>query len=100
MVGPGRAQRSGLADVAGLRDGRQCADQRGRERKNQAVAAAATYLEAISVVSAPAGLKTAATIEPVELQHAAILHFVLGQYPVPDSFTKMDGARPLTDVIA
>jgi len=62
--------------------------------------AAATYLEAISVVSAPAGIKTAATIEPVELQHAAILHFVLGEYPVPDAFTKMDGARPLTDSIA
>ncbi|HEV7525200.1 MAG TPA: ferritin-like domain-containing protein [Acidimicrobiia bacterium] len=62
--------------------------------------AAATYLEAISVVSAPAGVKTAATIEPVELQHAAILNFVLGKYPVPDTFTKMDGARPLTDVIA
>lgn len=62
--------------------------------------AAATYLEAISVVSAPAGIKTAATIEPVELQHAAILSFVLGKYPVPDAFTKMDGARPLSDVIA
>lgn len=61
--------------------------------------AAATYLEAISVVSAPAGIKTAATIEPVELQHAAILHFVLGEYPVPDTFTKMDGARPPTDAI-
>ena len=46
------------------------------------------------MVSAPAGIKTAATIEPVELQHAAILNFVLGKYPVPDTFTKMDGARP------
>ena len=62
--------------------------------------AAATYLEAISVVANPAGIKTAATIEPVELQHAAILNFVLGNYPVPDTFTKMDGARPLSDVIA
>jgi hypothetical protein len=62
--------------------------------------AAATYLEAISVVTAPAGIKTAATIEPVELQHAAILNFVLGKYPVPDTFTKMDGARPVSDVIA
>jgi len=61
--------------------------------------AAATYLEAISVVAAPAGIKTAATIEPVELQHAAILSFVLGEYPVPDAFTKMDDARPLTDSI-
>src|SRR3954447_882867 len=56
--------------------------------------AAATYLEAITVVNAPAGIKTAATIEPVELQHAAILNFVLGQYPVPDTFTPMTGARP------
>jgi hypothetical protein len=63
-------------------------------------AAAATYLEAISAVTAPAGIKTAATIEPVELQHAAILNFVLGKYPVPDTFTKMDGARPVSDVIA
>jgi Ferritin-like domain len=63
-------------------------------------AAAATYLEAISVVTAPAGIKTAATIEPVELQHAAILNFVLGKYPVPDTFTKMDGARPVSDIIA
>jgi Ferritin-like domain len=61
--------------------------------------AAATYLEAISVVTAPAGIKTAATIEPVELQHAAILSFVLGDYPVPDAFTKVDDARPLTDAI-
>jgi hypothetical protein len=63
-------------------------------------AAAATYLEAISVVTAPAGIKTAATIEPVELQHAAILNFVLGKYPVPDTFTKMEGARPVSDIIA
>ena len=33
------------------------------------------------------------------MQHAAILHFVLGEYPVPDAFTPMTGARPLTDVI-
>jgi hypothetical protein len=62
--------------------------------------AAATYLEAISVVTVPVGIKTAATIEPVELQHVAILDFVLGKYPVPDTLTKMDGARPVTDVIA
>jgi hypothetical protein len=61
--------------------------------------AAATYLSAISTITTPAGIKTAATIEPVELQHAAILHFVLGTYPVPDAFTKIDGARPATDAI-
>jgi len=61
--------------------------------------AAATYLAAIDVVKSPAGIKTAATIEPVELQHAAILRFVLGQYPVPDAFTPQTGARPVSDQI-
>jgi hypothetical protein len=61
--------------------------------------AAETYLAAISAVSAPAAIKTAATIQPVEMQHAAILNFVLGTYPVPDSFSKTDGARTGTDQI-
>ncbi len=61
--------------------------------------AAATYLAAIDVVKDPAGIKTAASIEPVELQHAAILNFLLGQYPVPDSFSKKSGARPASDKI-
>src|SRR5689334_2755381 len=61
--------------------------------------AAATYLAAINVVKVPAGIKTAATIQPVELQHAAILNFLLGQYPVPDSFAKLDGARTTRDKI-
>ena len=43
--------------------------------------AAATYLAAIDVVKNPAGIKTAATIQPVELQHAAILQ--LPARPVP-----------------
>jgi Ferritin-like domain len=61
--------------------------------------AAATYLAAIGVVKNPAGIQTAATIEPVEEQHAAILNFVLGQYPVPNSFTPTTGARPTSDQI-
>jgi len=61
--------------------------------------AAATYISAIGVVKAPAGIKTAASIQPVEMQHAAILHFVLGEYPVPDAFAKSAGARPVTDKI-
>ena len=61
--------------------------------------AAATYIAAIDVVKTPAGIKTAATIQPVELQHAAILHFLLGEYPVPDAFAKSTGARPVTDKI-
>jgi hypothetical protein len=62
-------------------------------------AAAATYLSVIPVVSDPGGVKTVATIQPVEMQHAAILNFVLGQYPVPNAFAKTDGARPLSDKI-
>jgi len=61
--------------------------------------AAATYLAAIGVVKSPAGVQTAATIEPVEEQHGAILNFVLGQYPVPNSFTPTTGARPTSDQI-
>jgi hypothetical protein len=62
-------------------------------------AAAATYLEGIGAMTDASNIKVAASIQPVEMQHAAILHFVLGEYPVPDSFAKMDGARPLTDQI-
>ncbi len=61
--------------------------------------AAATYIAAIGVVKDPAGIKTAATIQPVEMQHAAILNFLLGEYPVPDAFAKSTGARPATDKI-
>ncbi len=43
--------------------------------------AAATYIAAIGVVKSPAGIKTAATIQPVEMQHAAILNFLLGRVP-------------------
>jgi hypothetical protein len=61
--------------------------------------AAATYLEAIGLVKDPGGIKTAASIQPVEMQHAAILNFLLGQYPVPMSFSSTDGARTPTDKI-
>jgi len=55
-------------------------------------AAAATYLFATQNVTDAGGIMTAATIEPVETMHAAILNFVLGQYPVPVSFITTDGA--------
>jgi len=59
--------------------------------------AAATYQSAISAVKATSSVKVAASIQPVEMQHAAILHFVLGQYPVPLAFSTTTNARPLTD---
>lgn len=55
-------------------------------------AAAQTYTFAAANVSDPAGIMTAATIQPVEAMHAAILNFVLGQYPVPVSFVPIDKA--------
>ncbi len=62
--------------------------------------AAATYLSAISAVSATSSVKVAASIQPVEMQHAAILNFVLGQYPVPAAFAPVTGARTPTDATA
>ncbi len=65
--------------------------------------AAATYTKQMGELMSPAALSAVATIAPVERQHAAILSFVLGDYPVPDTFVKLDatktslGARPSTD---
>ena len=59
--------------------------------------AAATYQSAISAVKATSSVKVAASIQPVEMQHAAVLNFVLGQYPVPLAFSTTTMARPLSD---
>lgn len=56
-----------------------------------------TYQNGLSVIKSAAGIKTAASIQPVEFQHAAILSFVLGKYPVPSSFTGVTSARPPSD---
>jgi Ferritin-like domain len=59
--------------------------------------AAQTYLFAASNVTSAGGIATAATIAPVEAMHAAILQFVLGEYPVPDNFLSTDmAASPST----
>jgi hypothetical protein len=55
-------------------------------------AAAQTYTYATANVTDAGGIMTAATIQPVEAMHAAILNFVLGQYPVPASFIAIDKA--------
>ena len=59
-------------------------------------AAAQTYTFATSAVHSGTGVQVAATIAPVEAQHAAILAFVLGRYPAPDAFLKTTGAVPLS----
>lgn len=56
-----------------------------------------TYQNGLSVIKSQAGIKTAASIQPVEFQHAAILSFVLGKYPVPSAFTGVSDARPPSD---
>jgi Ferritin-like domain len=62
--------------------------------------AAATYLNGIGVIKGAAGIQTAASIQPVELQHAAILNFILGKYPVPNSFGQTTGARLPADAVS
>jgi len=56
-----------------------------------------TYQNGLSVIKSAAGIKTAASIQPVEFQHAAILYYVLGKYPVPNAFTGVSLARPPSD---
>jgi LmbE family N-acetylglucosaminyl deacetylase len=56
-----------------------------------------TYQNALAVIKSAAGIKTAASIQPVEFQHAAILTYVLGKYPVPAAFTGLTLARPAPD---
>ena len=58
--------------------------------------AAETYLFAAANVSSAGGIATAASIAPVEAMHAAILQFVLGEYPVPDAFLGTDKAASPT----
>lgn len=52
--------------------------------------AAATYLSASPLLKDPAAIKLAGSIQIIDAQHAAILHYVLGEYPVPDVFAKTD----------
>jgi Ferritin-like domain len=55
-------------------------------------AAADTYTFATANVTDAGGIMTAATIQPVETMHAAILSFILGEYPVPLAFIGTDKA--------
>lgn len=54
--------------------------------------AADTYFDAIPSMGNAQALELAATIHPIDMQHAAILHFVLGEYPVPEAFADADDA--------
>lgn len=72
--------------------------------------AAQTYQAAIPALSEHSSIGVAATIQPVEMQHASILYYVLGRYPgvqgtqsnmyasgSPLAFNPIALARPATD---
>ena len=54
--------------------------------------AAATYLSAIPKLLDKDAIQLAGSIQIIDAQHAAVLLFVLGEYPVPDVFAKTDMA--------
>ncbi len=54
--------------------------------------AADTYFSVIPKISNADALELAATIQPIDMQHVAVLRYVLGEYPVPDAFANADDA--------
>jgi hypothetical protein len=54
--------------------------------------AAATYQKAIPTLESKDAIELAGSIQVVDAQHVAILLFVLGQYPVPDTFASTEMA--------
>ena len=54
--------------------------------------AADTYLSAVPKLTDKTAITTAGTFQVLDQEHAAILLFVLGQYPVPDVFQKTTNA--------
>lgn len=60
--------------------------------------AAQTYQSGIGALSSKKAIQTAASIQPVEMQHAAILNLVLGSYPIPNAFNPTSNARSTSDL--
>ena len=50
--------------------------------------AAATYLRAIPTLQSPDAVNLAGSIHIIDMAHVAILNYVLGEYPVPDTFAE------------
>nr|MDQ3352971.1 ferritin-like domain-containing protein [Actinomycetota bacterium] len=76
LAGPVNEQFGQVTDVAGVARLALLLEQ----------TAASTYFEAIPTIGNAQALELAATIQPIDMQHAAILNYVLGEYPVPDTF--------------
>lgn len=70
-------QAAGLADSPGL----------ARLARDVEVVIADTYFLVIPSLTAEAVLSLASSIQPVDSQHAAIARFLLGEYPVPETFS-------------
>ncbi len=54
--------------------------------------AADTYFAVIPQLKGEDAIKLAASIQPIDMQHAAILNYVMGEYPVPKAFATTDMA--------
>ncbi|MGI8492553.1 MAG: ferritin-like domain-containing protein [Acidimicrobiales bacterium] len=54
--------------------------------------AADTYLSAVSTLQNKDAITLAGALQIIDQEHAAVLHYVLGEYPVPDVFQKTDMA--------
>lgn len=52
--------------------------------------AAATYLDALTMLTSDAALDVAGQIFVVDREHMAILTYALGEYPIPDTFASTD----------
>jgi hypothetical protein len=48
--------------------------------------AAATYLAAIGTLESSDAIALAGSIQPIDRQHVSVLLYVLGRYPVPETF--------------
>ncbi len=62
--------------------------------------AARTHLAALSTLSATPGICAAAAIAPIEAMHAAVVDCITGGRPAPDDFLTVDGAAPVSDLLA
>jgi rubrerythrin len=87
LAGPITEQFGALKDLVGLAKLALTLEQTATQ----------TYTKQSGEFQSPEALKLVATIAPVEHQHAATLLYVLGEYPVPDTFVKTDLARPNDD---
>jgi hypothetical protein len=70
-------QAAELADSPGL----------ARLARDVEVVIADTYFLVIPSLTAEPVLSLASSIQPVDSQHAAIARFLLGEYPVPETFS-------------